>query len=117
MCLKTLHDKVRSLGLGALYERHWGRGGFRDLFDDQSPDWAATSVAEKIIALRAFEDAGVPVAEVLDHYRETLAREPGGAVALARLPAALRAYRAAGYAPRLPDDLEGAVADGVAAGR
>src|SRR5215217_2249728 len=113
MCLKTLHDKVRGLGLGALYERHWGRGEFRDLFDDQSPEWPATSLAEKVISLRAFETAGVPVAEVIDNYRETLAPEPDGPAALARLPAALRAYRAAGFAPPLPDDLEAAVAGGA----
>jgi hypothetical protein len=104
MCLRTLHDKVRNLGLGALYERHWGRGGFRDLFDDQSPDWASTSVAEKVVALRAFESAGVTADEIIANYRETLASQPGGERALGRLPAALRAYRAAGYAPRLTDD-------------
>ena len=119
MCLQTLHDKVRALGLGSLYERHWGRGGFRDLFDDQSPDWPATQMPEKVVALRAFEAAGVPVAEVIGHYRQTLAQQPNGegAAALARLPAALRAYRDAGFTPGLPDDLAAAVSGGPAGAR
>jgi hypothetical protein len=111
MCLLTLHDKVRNLGLGAMYEKHWGRGGFRDLFDDRSPDWPATPVAEKVIALQAFELAGVPVGEIIGHYRQTLAAQPGGGSVLDRLPAAMRAYRDAGYRPSLPDELAAAVAD------
>ena len=110
MCLLTLHDKVRNLGLGAMYEKHWGQGNFRDLFDDHSPDWPATAVAEKVIALKAFESAGVPVAEIIGHYRETLASQPDGGSVLDRLPDAMRAYRAAGYCPRLPDELAAAMA-------
>src|SRR5687768_9040900 len=106
MCLQTLHDKVRNLGLGALYERHWGRDGFRDLFDDHSPDWASTPMAEKVVALRAFESAGVTAGEIIGHYRETLAGQPDGEEALGRLPAVLRAYREAGYTPRLTDEVD-----------
>jgi hypothetical protein len=109
MCLRTLHDKVRNLGLGALYERHWGRGDFRGLFDDGSPDWPSTAMAEKVVDLRAFASAGVPACEILGHYRETLSGLPGGAGVLARLPATLRAYREAGYSPPLPDDVEAMV--------
>jgi len=54
-----------------MYEKHWARGEFRDLFDDRSPDWPDTPVAEKVIDLRAFESAGLPVAELIDNYRET----------------------------------------------
>lgn len=107
MCLQTLHDKARKLGLGALYEKHWARSEFRDLFDDRSPDWPAMPVPEKAIALRAFESAGLSVAELIDNYRETLRGESGaGDVALDRLPATMRAYREAGYSPKLPEDLE-----------
>src|SRR5437762_1415972 len=105
MCLQTLHDKARTLGLGAMYEKHWSRGEFRDLFDAQSPDWAATPVAEKVIDLRAFESAGLPVAELIDNYRETLRREPDGGRSLGRLPGAVLAYREAGFTPTLPLDL------------
>lgn len=48
MSLATPHDKVRNLGLGQMYEKHWGRR-FRDRFDQQSPDWAATPIAQKIV--------------------------------------------------------------------
>jgi hypothetical protein len=115
MCLQSLHDKVKNLGLGAMYERHWGLGGFRDLFDDGSADWPSTALAEKVIALRAFESAGVTVAEIIGHYRQTLGRQAGGDQALARLPATLRAYRTAGYAPPLPADVEAAVGGSTAA--
>ena len=60
MCLNTLHDKARALGLGAMYEKHWARNEFRDLFDEQSPGWPATPIAQKVIDLRAFESAGMP---------------------------------------------------------
>jgi|SRR3954447_4503247 len=109
MCLQTLHDKARTLGLGAMYEKHWGRGQFRDLFDDRSSDWPATPVAEKVIDLRAFESAGLPVAELIDNYRETLGGEPDGEPVIGRLTGTLRTYREAGYSPRLPDDVERAV--------
>jgi hypothetical protein len=109
MCLETLHDKARTLGLGAMYEKHWARGGFRDLFDDQSPDWLATPMAEKMIDLRAFESAGLPVAELIGHYCETLQTQTAGDRALGRLPAAVLAYREAGYSPSLPDNVRRAV--------
>ena len=69
MSLKTLHDRARNLGLGAMYERHWAND-FRDLFDGGSSAWAATDAAEKVIALKAFEAAGLPVAEIIEHHRE-----------------------------------------------
>lgn len=110
MCLMTLHDKVRSLGLGALYERHWGPGGgFRDLLDARSREWSASAVGQKVVDLKAFEAAGVPVAELIGHYRETYSQQPDGGGVLDGLAPALRAYREAGYAPRLPDDLAGDV--------
>ena len=106
MCLATLHDKARNLGLGRMYEKHWGRGGFRDLFDLTSADWSGTAVAEKIIDLKAFESAGLPVGELIEAYRETYAREgDGGRRVLANLAATLRAYHDAGFRPHLPDDL------------
>lgn len=108
MSLLTLHDKLRKLGLGAMCERHL-KSEFRDLFDDRSADWPNTSLAEKIIDLRAFEDAGVPMAQIIDDYRQTLTGEPGGPQILCRLPATLRAYRDAGYLGRLPTDLEALV--------
>jgi hypothetical protein len=76
MCLTTLHDKVGGLGPGASYERHWA-GAFRDLFDSQSAEWGGSDPGEKVVGLKAFESAGVPVAELIAHYRETHAR--GGA--------------------------------------
>jgi hypothetical protein len=105
MDLVALHDKARALGLGAMYQKHWARGGFRDLFDDQSPDWPTTTLAEKAIVLQAFESAGLAVAELIDGYRETLGREADGQRTLDRLPVAMWAYWEAGYALRLPDDL------------
>ncbi|HZN69993.1 MAG TPA: hypothetical protein VFB66_32260 [Tepidisphaeraceae bacterium] len=107
MCLSTLHTKVRNLGLGAMYEKHW-RNGFRELLDNSSPEWAATSVAQKVIDLKAFAAAGVSPAEIIENYRETLVRD-GKADALDALPATMRAYREAGYWPPLPDDLDSAV--------
>ena len=113
MCLATLHDKARNLGLGMMYEKHWGRGGFRDLFDHTSPDWAATDVAEKVVDLKALESAGVPVDELIGNYRETYGREgDGGRRVLASLPATMRAYAEAGYRPRLPDDVAAAMMTG-----
>jgi|SRR3954454_12075389 hypothetical protein len=109
MSMLTLHDKARTLGLGAMYEKHWGRGEFRDLFDDGSPDWPGTPVAEKVIDLRAFEAAGISVTELIDHYRETLGQQPDGEGVLGRLPATLWSYREAGYAPALPADVGRAV--------
>ncbi|MDB5295337.1 MAG: hypothetical protein JWO31_1320 [Phycisphaerales bacterium] len=111
MCLMTLQDRVRKLGMGAMYEGHLAQGGFRDLFDDRSPEWASTPVPQKVIDLKAFEAAGVPVAEVISHYRETLARAEGGDgdSGLAAIAAAMQVYRQAGYAPPLPPDVEAAV--------
>jgi hypothetical protein len=110
MDLVTLHDKARALGLGAMYEKHWARGGFRDLFDDQSPDWPTATLAEKAIVLHAFESAGLTVAELIEGYRETLGRDPDERRALDRLPAAMWVYWEAGYALRLPDDVQRAIA-------
>ena len=42
------------------------------------------------------------------HERFGIAIRGGGDEALGRLPAAVQAYRAAGYAPALPDDLAAA---------
>lgn len=75
MSLKTLHDRARNLGLGQMYEKHWA-SDFRDLFDDRSPAWSATGMSEKVIDLKAFEGAGLPVAEIIEHYRETVAGQP-----------------------------------------
>src|SRR3954453_20257945 len=113
MCLRTLHDKVRNLGLGAMYEKHWGNGGFRDLLDHTSPNWASSAIDEKVNDLEAFAAAGVPVEELINNYRETLAKEPGngggGGGAGDSLPATLRAYRDAGYTPPPPGDLAAAL--------
>ena len=108
MSLLTLHDRVRNLGLGAMYERHW-RGGFRGLFDNASADWAATALPEKVIDLKGFASAGVSAEEIIGHYRQTLAQE-GRADALDGLASTMRDYRNAGYSPPLPGDLEAAVA-------
>ncbi|HZN69039.1 MAG TPA: hypothetical protein VFB66_27410 [Tepidisphaeraceae bacterium] len=107
MSLGTFHDKVRNLGLGAMYEKHWAYG-FRDLFDPASPEWASTAVTQKVIDLKAFTSAGLSVEEIINHYRETVAGE-GGGHGLEGLPLAMRAYRQAGYWPPLPDDLDAAV--------
>ena len=113
MYLMTLQDRARKLGMGAMYEGHLAQGGFRDLFDDRSPEWASTPVPQKVIDLKAFELAGLPVAEVIGHYRETLARRPGGGGGeedgLVGLAGTMLAYRTAGYAPALPPDVEAAV--------
>ena len=109
MCLRTLHDKVRTLGLGAMYEAHW-RSGFRDLLDNASPEWAATDVRQKVIDLKAFASAGVSAEELISHYRETLVQE-GRPEAFESLPLTMRAYRDAGYWPPVPDDVEAAMDD------
>jgi hypothetical protein len=110
MCLRTLGDKVRRLGMAAMYEGHMQQAGFRDLFDDSSPEWAATPMPQKLVDLKAFETAGVPVAEMIAHYRETNAGRPsGGEDPVVRLAATMLAYRRAGYAPPLPPDVEVAV--------
>lgn len=108
MCLRTLHDKVRGLGLGAMYERHWG-SGFRDLLDNSSADWAATAMAEKVIDLKGFASAGVSAEELIHHYRQTQAQD-GRAGAADNLASTMADYRTAGYWPPLPDDLEAAMA-------
>ena len=107
MSLHSLHDRVRRMGLGAMYERH-ERSAFRDLFDDRSPDWAATSVTQKVIDLKAFASAGVSPAEIIGHYRQTMA-DGGTPNVLDSLPETMAAYRAAGYWPPLPDDVVAAV--------
>src|SRR5215216_464878 len=99
MCLRTLHDKVRKLGLGAMYEKHWANGGFRDLLDNASPDWSSSAISEKVNDLEAFASAGVPVEEVIANYRETLSQQPELAGVDSSLPATMRAYRDAGFAP------------------
>ena len=114
MSLTTLHDRVRSLGLAAMYEKH-SRCGFRDLFDNASADWASTALPQKVVDLKGFASAGVSPAEIIGHYRETAALG-GDARALDSLPATMRAYRDAGYWPPLPDDLDAAV-DALAAPR
>jgi len=108
MCLQTLHDKVRNLGLGLMYEKHW-ETGFRDLFDHTSAEWPDTEMAQKVVDLRCFESAGVTVEELIANYRETFARGEGdGGRVLDSLPATVRAYREAGYCPRVPADLDAA---------
>ena len=107
MSLITLHDRVRSLGLAAMYEKH-ARCGFRDLFDNASADWASSEMPQKVVDLKGFASAGVLPGEIIGHYRETVTRG-GDAGALASLPSTMRAYRDAGYWPPLPDDLDAAV--------
>ena len=107
MCLRTLHDRVRNLGLGALYERHWP-SGFRGLLDNASPDWASTALPEKVIDLKGFASAGVSAEEIIGHYRESLA-QAGGPDVVDRLASTMAEYRRAGYWPPLPDDIEAAV--------
>lgn len=96
MCLKTLHDRARNLGLDQMYEKHWA-SDFRDLFDDRSPAWSRTGMSEKVIDLKAFEGAGIPVAEIIEHYRETVAEQPGNGDVLDSLPRTMQAYHDAGY--------------------
>jgi hypothetical protein len=108
MCLRTLHDRVKNLGLGALYERHWS-GGFRGLLDNASPEWAATALPEKVIDLKGFASAGVSPEEIIGHYRQTLAQD-GRPDALDGLASTMADYRRGGYWPPLPADLEAAMA-------
>jgi hypothetical protein len=103
MSLATLHDRVRNLGLGLMFEQHWGRG-FRDLFDQTSPDWATTGIVEKVNHLKAFESAGVSVAELLGHYRETYVAQGDPGHVLDSLSTTLQAYRDAGYLPCVPEE-------------
>ena len=107
MCLRTLHDKVRSLGLGAMYEKH-ARSEFRDLFDERSEEWGATALAQKVIDLKAFASAGVWPEEIIGHYRETMA-QTGKPQVLESLPGTMAAYRAYGYWPPLPEDVDAAI--------
>jgi hypothetical protein len=90
-----------------MYERHWG-DGFRGLFDNASPEWASTQLAEKVIALKGFAAAGVSAEELISHYRQTLA-EGGRTDVLGGLASTMRDYRSAGYWPPLPADLEAAM--------
>ncbi len=114
MCLRTLHDRVKDLGLGAMYERHWA-GGFRGLFDNASPEWASTALAEKVIDLKGFASAGVSPEEIIGHYRQTMAQ--GGRLdLLGGLASTMADYRRAGYWPPLPDDVEAAMAGAAGAG-
>lgn len=114
MCLRTLHDRVRNLGLGAMYEKH-ARSEFRDLFDMASAEWKLTALPEKVIDLKAFASAGVSPWEIIGHYTETMNRD-GKPQVLESLPATMKAYREAGYWPPLPDSIEGAMGDGGAGG-
>ena len=104
MCLRSLHDRVRNLGLGAMYDKHLACE-FRDLFDNASPEWSATEMPQKVIDLKAFASAGVGPEELIGHYRETLALK-GDEQAAGSLPDTMLAYRQAGYWPPLPDDLD-----------
>ena len=107
MCLRTLHDRVRNLGLGAMYDKHLACG-FRDLFDNASPEWSATEMPQKVIDLKGFAAAGVPPEELIAHYRETLALE-GNTAAEQSLPGTMAAYRDAGFWPPLPGDVDAAL--------
>jgi hypothetical protein len=114
MCLATPHDKVRGLGLGLMYEKHWA-SGFRDLSDSASPDRPATGFAHKGDDLRAFESAGATFDELVGHYRQASAPGrggDGGRRVRDSLPMTLRASREAGYCPRPPGDLAAAAAEG-----
>ena len=110
MSLQTLHDRVRNLGLGRMYERHWANG-FRGLLDNASVEWPATAGAEKVIDLKGFASAGVSAEELIGHYRQTLAQD-GKTDVLGGLSSTMKDYRRAGYWPPLPSDLEAAVAAG-----
>jgi hypothetical protein len=107
MCLRTLHDRVRRLGLGAMFEKH-SRSGFRDLLDNGSDAWAATPIPQKVIDLKAFASAGVSAEELIVNYRETMTQD-GKTDVLDSLPDTMFAYRQAGYWPPLPDDLDARV--------
>ena len=107
MCLRTLHDRVRDLGLGQMYERHWA-DGFRGLLDNASAEWLATAVAEKVIDLKGFASAGVSAEELIGHYRQTLAQD-GRTEVGDSLASTMGEYRRAGYWPPLPEDLEAAL--------
>jgi hypothetical protein len=92
--------------MGAMYEGHL-HSGFRDLLDSNSAEWASSDVALKVIHLKAFDAAGVPLAEIIEHYRETLAQaEPGHTTD--SLPATVKLYREAGYWPPVPEDIDAA---------
>ena len=108
MCLRTLHDRVRNLGLGALYERHW-QSAFRGLFDNGSVEWTATALPEKVIDLKGFASAGVSAEEIISHYRETLAQD-GRPDVREGLASTMAEYRNAGYWPPIPEDVEAAIA-------
>ena len=107
MCLRTLHDRVRNLGLGAMYEKH-GQSDFRDLFDNTSADWKSTEMPQKVVDLKGFASAGVSPGELIEHYRETMVLNGTGGV-LDSLPATMLAYRNAGYWPPLPGDVDASV--------
>ena len=107
MCLRTLHDRVKDLGLGAMYEKH-ARCHFRDLFDNASADWASTEMPQKVVDLKGFASAGVFPEEIIGHYRETMTREDDRR-ALESLAPTMRAYRDAGFWPPLPDDVQAAI--------
>ena len=107
MCLRTLHDRVKHLGLGAMYEKH-ARCDFRDLFDNASADWASSALPQKVVDLKGFASAGVSPAEIICHYRETMTRD-GKAQALDSLAGTMLAYRRVGFWPPLPDDLDATI--------
>ena len=115
MCLRTLHDRVKNLGLALMYEKH-ARTDFRDLLDNTSADWGSTAMPQKVVDLKGFASAGVFPGEIIRHYRETMAL--GGTTGvLDSLPATMLAYRDAGYWPPLPDDVDAAVGDLAASRR
>jgi hypothetical protein len=97
MSLRTLHDRARRLGLGAMYEGHWSRDGFRDLFDHRSPAWNTSGLVEKANDLRAMAVAGISVDELIANYCETLAAIGDPTDALNRLHATLQVYADMGY--------------------
>jgi hypothetical protein len=120
MSLRTLHDRARRLGLGAMFERHWAHEDFRDLFDHGSAAWRTSSIVEKANDLRALAAAGIGVDELIALYRETLAAAGDPTGSLARLPDTLEAYAEMGYsvAPPMPvpADAEPARVSGVVHG-
>jgi hypothetical protein len=106
MSLQSLHDRVRNLGLGAMFEKH-ERSAFRGLLDDRSPEWGATAVTQKVVDFNAFESAGVSAGEIIAHYRQTM-RDGGTPGVLDSLAETLAAYRAAGFRPAQPEDVAAA---------
>jgi hypothetical protein len=97
MPVESLHDKAQRAGLAAMYEKHSGRDEFSDLFDPRSPQWAMTSIVEKVNDLRMFTMAGISIDELIAHYRAAHVVAPAD-----RPAAALQTYEDAGYRIRPP---------------